>query len=216
MNVDIEAIQSRPAKTVSGAVVIGAVAVAFALLCVLHLLQPELSPATSVVSQYALGARGWMMAVVFAALGAACLATAAVLRGQVRGGAGVTGLVLLVVAAIGLVLAALFRAGQSRATHRCRPDRPRHRLPRRNAAALADCSLPRAMGRRGRDDGHPVPGTRCGRMVQPSRRALLRCLDDRCGDDHAATTERPDARRAKRQPQVKITVRLGRVRSAMW
>lgn len=111
MNVDIRAMRSRPATTVGGAVAIGAVAVAFALLIVLHLLQPELSPATSVVSQYALGAGGWIMAVVFAALGASCLATAAALRVQVRSGAGVAGLVLLVVAAIGLVLAAIFPLG---------------------------------------------------------------------------------------------------------
>lgn len=91
----------------AASVAVGGVAAAIVLLAVLHVVQPGLSPATSVVSQYALGTGGWLMALVFIGLGVGALATAATLRGQV----GKPGLILLAIAAVGLFLAAIFPVG---------------------------------------------------------------------------------------------------------
>lgn len=113
MSVRVEAERSLRTGTIGEAMTIGSVVVAFVVLIVLHLLQPELSPATSVVSQYALGTGGWLMAVVFAALGAACLLTAIALRGCRTSRTGVAGIILLIVAAVGLGLAAVFPLGHA-------------------------------------------------------------------------------------------------------
>jgi hypothetical membrane protein len=82
-----------------------------ATLVLLHLAQPGLDPGWSVVSQYALGAHGWLAAVMFLLLGAACVLLAVGLPGSRLRRAGRIGRVLLLVAAGGLVVAAVFPVG---------------------------------------------------------------------------------------------------------
>jgi hypothetical membrane protein len=80
-------------------------------LAVLHLVQPGLHPAWSVLSQYALADSGWLMAVVFVLLAIACGALALALPPERLRRAGRIGRVLLFVAAVGLVLGAVFVVG---------------------------------------------------------------------------------------------------------
>lgn len=82
------------------------------LLGVLHLVQPELTPATSVVSQYALGTGGWMMAAVFLLLADASVAAALAATVLPRRRRTAVGRVLLLAAAVGLLLAAAFPVGE--------------------------------------------------------------------------------------------------------
>ena len=79
-----------------------------ALLVGLHLVQPELDPTWRFVSEYALGRAGWMMTTAFVALAVSQLAAVAALTRQVRTWPGRIGLALLVLAAVGLLLAAVF------------------------------------------------------------------------------------------------------------
>ena len=83
--------------------------VTFALvLCALHVVQPELDPTWRFISEYALGRAGWMMNVAFVALAVAMLGAVVALARPVRTWPGRIGLALLVIAAIGLLLAASF------------------------------------------------------------------------------------------------------------
>ena len=84
-------------------------AVAFALLLgTLHVVQPELDPTWRFLSEYALGRAGWMMTAAFVALAVSLLGAVVALARQVRTWPGRIGLALLVIAAAGLVLAAVF------------------------------------------------------------------------------------------------------------
>jgi hypothetical membrane protein len=80
----------------------------FALL-VLHLLRPDYSPVNHFISDYAVGPHGWVMTTAFLALSGGCLALA---LGLARGGpgsiAGWIGIALLGVAAVGLVVTAIY------------------------------------------------------------------------------------------------------------
>lgn len=94
----------RGAATVSAAAAVG-----FALLLgTLHLVQPELDPTWRFVSEYALGRAGWLMNLAFIALSVALLGAVVALARQVRTRPGRVGLALLVIAAVGLILAAVF------------------------------------------------------------------------------------------------------------
>ncbi len=84
---------------------------AAALLAVLHAVQPGLDPGWSVVSQYALGEHGWLMAAVFVLLAVACAGLLLGLPAERLRRAGRFGRVLLGVAAAGLLLAAVFVVG---------------------------------------------------------------------------------------------------------
>jgi hypothetical protein len=60
------------------------------------------------LSEYAIGAHGWIMAVCFAAFAASSAALFATLRGRVRTRVGRIGLAFLLATAVGLALAAVF------------------------------------------------------------------------------------------------------------
>jgi fucose permease len=93
----------------AAAAVSAVAAVAFAVLLVgLHIVQPELDLRWRFISEYVLGRAGWMMTTAFVALALSQLAAVAALARQVRTWPGRIGLALLVVAAIGLVMAAVF------------------------------------------------------------------------------------------------------------
>ena len=88
--------------------VIGAAAVALIALAALHILKPEVHPSRNMISQYALGRHGWVMALCFVAFAAASGCLFAALIARVPSLLGNIGLVFLLAAAIGLVMAARF------------------------------------------------------------------------------------------------------------
>lgn len=79
-----------------------------ALLLTLHLTEPGLDPTWRFVSEYALGRTGALMTAAFVALAVALLAAVVALARPVRALPARIGLVLLAVAAAGLLLAAAF------------------------------------------------------------------------------------------------------------
>ncbi len=104
-------INTPPVTTVErgAAAVSVAAAIAFALLLgALHIVQPELDPTWRFISEYALGRAGWLMTAAFVALAASLLGAAVALARQVRTRPGRVGLALLVIAALGVLMAAAF------------------------------------------------------------------------------------------------------------
>ena len=84
-------------------------AVLFALLVgSLHLLEPEFNPPWRFISEYELGSFGWMMRLAFLALATSLASAAVAIFSQVRTVAGYIGLVGMGVAAIGILIAAIF------------------------------------------------------------------------------------------------------------
>jgi NADH:ubiquinone oxidoreductase subunit 6 (subunit J) len=79
-----------------------------ALLAALHVLRPDLDPSWRFISDYELGPFGWMMRLAFACLAASCLALCAAIWQDARGIAGYLGMAMVVVAACGMILAAIF------------------------------------------------------------------------------------------------------------
>lgn len=78
------------------------------LLLALHLVQPELDPTWSFISEYARGRFGWLMSLAFAALAVTCISGAILFWKSIPGWAGRTGSVLLGLSSIGMILAAMF------------------------------------------------------------------------------------------------------------
>lgn len=80
----------------------------FALL-LLHVLRPDFAPASHMISEYAIGRYGWIMATCFLAMGCGCLM---LLLGLARNGPGSVvawvGTLLLGIPSIGLVVSAFF------------------------------------------------------------------------------------------------------------
>lgn len=89
-------------------VAIGTAAFALAALAALHLLKPDIHPGRTMISQYALGRYGWLMACCFAAFGAASASLFSALVTQMPSIMGRVGLAVLFVAAVGLAMAARF------------------------------------------------------------------------------------------------------------
>lgn len=85
-----------------------AAALALITLAALHVLKPDVRPSSTMISQYALGRHGWVMAVCFAAFAAASACLFAALIPYVPSLLGRIGLGLLLAAAIGLGMAARF------------------------------------------------------------------------------------------------------------
>jgi hypothetical protein len=88
--------------------VIGAGALALIALAALHMLKPEVHPSRTMISQYALGRHGWVMALCFAAFGAASACLFVALVGHVPSLLTRIGLAFLLMAAVGLVTVAAF------------------------------------------------------------------------------------------------------------
>jgi Protein of unknown function (DUF998) len=83
-------------------------AVTLALLAALHVLSPEFDPSWRVISEYALGRHGWVLSLMFLALGFSTWALAWAIRSQVTTKAGKVGLALLLVAGLGEAMASVF------------------------------------------------------------------------------------------------------------
>lgn len=82
--------------------------VAIIALLSLHVLRADLSPATHMISEYAVGDHGWVMTLCFYTFSIASLALVGALATRVRGVVGWLGLVALVVAAVGLAIGGHF------------------------------------------------------------------------------------------------------------
>jgi Protein of unknown function (DUF998) len=85
-----------------------AAVVSLVTLAALHILKPDLHPSRTMISRYALGPYGWVMALCFAAFGVASGSLAVAMVPDVRSLGGRIGMALLLTAAIGLVMAARF------------------------------------------------------------------------------------------------------------
>jgi hypothetical protein len=83
-------------------------ALALMALTALHVLKPDVHPARTMISQYALGRYGWVMALFFGGLAAASACLFAALIPHASSALGWTGLALLLAAAVGLAMAARF------------------------------------------------------------------------------------------------------------
>jgi hypothetical protein len=88
---------------------LGTAALAIIALAALHILKADISPSRSMISQYALGRHGWVMAVCFAGFGAGSACLFAALIVQHSSILGRIGLTFLLLAAVGLAMAARFR-----------------------------------------------------------------------------------------------------------
>ena len=88
---------------------IGSAALAISTLAALHILKPDVSPSRNMISQYALGRHGWVMAVCFAAFTAASACLFAALVTQASSFLIRIGLTFLLLAAVGLAMTARFR-----------------------------------------------------------------------------------------------------------
>ena len=77
------------------------------LLGSLHFLKPDLDPSWHMISEYAIGPFGWIMQIAFLCMAAACAVLIVALFSQARGVVGRIGLVVLVFAAAGMVIAGI-------------------------------------------------------------------------------------------------------------
>jgi hypothetical protein len=89
-------------------VALAAAALFLALLGALHVLKPELDASWRLVSEYAIGNHGWMMALAFLSLAIGCAALGVALWAHLGTIAGRIGIAMLIVTAAGLTLAAMF------------------------------------------------------------------------------------------------------------
>jgi len=81
---------------------------ALACLAFLHVLSPEFEPGKRMVSEYALGAHGWLLSAMFLLWAGGSWALAAALWPHVTSTGGKTGLVFLMLAGVGEAMAAAF------------------------------------------------------------------------------------------------------------
>lgn len=88
--------------------VVASASLAILSLAVLHGVQPELSPAASMISQYAIGPQGWLMNLCFASFAVASVFLLAALAEQPRSIPWWIGLFCLLMAGVGLTFGALF------------------------------------------------------------------------------------------------------------
>jgi Protein of unknown function (DUF998) len=95
---------SLPAARLSFA----AAATSLVLLAVLHVISPELDPSWRMVSEYALGDYGWVLALMFLSMAVSCVALFFAIKSQVWTIGGKIGLGFLLAAAVGLAMGAMF------------------------------------------------------------------------------------------------------------
>src|SRR5262245_58791217 len=85
-----------------------AAALALVALGLLHLLRPDLAPSAHMISEYAIGAHGYVMTLSFAAFAAATLSLFVALLPHAAGALGRIGLGFLLLAALGLAIGGAF------------------------------------------------------------------------------------------------------------
>ncbi len=96
---------SQPAARVSFATAIAFVA----SLASLHVLEPEFDPTWRFISEYELGRYGWVMVLAFLSLAVSYIAMFMAIKSQLPTVVGRIGLALLLISALGLVMAGIFR-----------------------------------------------------------------------------------------------------------
>lgn len=79
------------------------------LLAALHVLEPEFDPSWRFISEYALGRYGWAMALAFFSLAVSYIALVIAIHSQLRSLVSRIGLALLLISAVGLVMAGIFK-----------------------------------------------------------------------------------------------------------
>jgi hypothetical protein len=103
---------SNPAAKVSSQaaarVSLAATAIFVALLATLHIIKPELDPSWHFISEYAIGPYGWLMMLTFFCLALSCASLFIAIKSQVPTLAGKIGLALLLITAIGMIIAGIF------------------------------------------------------------------------------------------------------------
>jgi hypothetical protein len=82
------------------------------LLISLHALSPEFNPSWRMVSEYALGNYSWVLSIMFTAWAVSSWALFFAIRSQVKTNAGKVGLIFLILAGIGMGMAAIFDVRQ--------------------------------------------------------------------------------------------------------
>ena len=103
---------SNPATAVSSQVAarisLAATAIFVILLSTLHVIKPDLDPSWHFISEYAIGAYGWLIMLAFFCLALSCASLFIAIKSQVPTLAGKIGLVLLLITAVGMTIAGLF------------------------------------------------------------------------------------------------------------
>ena len=102
------AYRTTDGATVAARISAGAAAVSVISLAALHILSPEFDPSWRMVSEYALGNYGVVLALMFLAQALGSVALFFAISSQVRTFGGKIGLFFLLAAGLGLILAALF------------------------------------------------------------------------------------------------------------
>ena len=101
----------RPAVSLTAArLSIAAGAATLVLLAALHVISPEFDPSWRMVSEYALGNHGWVLALMFLAWALSCVTLFFAIKSQIRTVGGKIGLGHLLAAAVGMSMAAIFDA----------------------------------------------------------------------------------------------------------
>jgi hypothetical protein len=101
-------IATTPRHPAAANAVLGAAATFVLLVLALHVVQAELAPSASMLSQYALGRGAFLMAIAFLALSATYVALLVGLHAELRGIWGRLGQLALLLAAIGSAMGGLF------------------------------------------------------------------------------------------------------------
>ncbi len=97
-----------PSSQLVARVAFVAAAISLLLLAALHILRSDLDPTWHMVSEYAIGKFGWVQTLVFLSMAVSCISLFIAIRLQEWTRRGKIGLVFLVAAAVGLVMAAMF------------------------------------------------------------------------------------------------------------
>src|SRR5215218_6191207 len=106
-----DTVKSKPVTAISRTAALLAFTGAFTfavLLAVLHFIKPELDPSWHFISEYAIGRYGWVMVLAFLSLALGYVGLFVAIRSQLRTIIGRIGLALLLVSALGLIVAAVF------------------------------------------------------------------------------------------------------------
>jgi hypothetical protein len=98
-----------PFSMLAARAVVAGSALGLISLAALHILKPEVHPSRNMISLYALGRHGWIMALCFAAFAAASASLVVALAAYMPSLSGRIGLTFLVLASIGFAMAARFR-----------------------------------------------------------------------------------------------------------
>src|SRR5262245_19779154 len=85
-----------------------AAALFLALLAVLHIVKPEYDPTWRMISEYEIGRFGWAMQLAFISLSIASVGAIAAVGSKAKSIMGYIGLVLLLVAATGMIIGGIF------------------------------------------------------------------------------------------------------------